>query len=248
MACVSPPELNDRELLTYIDGEADQQVVAHLERCPHCREKAHRLARFQHRLTAQLYRLTCPSSMELGEYNLGLLPRDQAAAVARHLAECPHCTREVAQLKDYLTEMAPTLELGPLEWVKEQVKVLVARLVSGGPGGRPLKRPALAPAYAGVRGEEEGPYVYQAGDVQIAIGVQDDAERPGRKVIFGLATGMATGEAQVHLREAGQRVAVVPVDELGNFVLPNLAPGTYDLILSGPGVEIHVPELQVETR
>ena len=248
MPCVSPPELTDRELLTYIDGEADQQVVVHLERCPHCREKAYRLARFQHRLTAQLYRLTCPSSMELGEYDLGLLPRDQAAVVARHVADCPHCTREVAQLRDYLAEMAPALELGPLERVREQVKVLVARLVSGGPGGRPLKRPALAPAYAGVRGEEEGPYVCQAGDVQIAIEVQDDAERPGRKVILGLVIGTEAGVVKAHLWQAGQRVAAVPADELGNFCIPNLAPGTYELILSGPGVEIHVPELQVGTR
>jgi anti-sigma factor RsiW len=248
MACVSPPELTDRELLTYIDGEADQQVVAHLERCPHCREKAHRLARLQHRLIAQLYRLTCPSSMELGEYHLGLLSREQAAVVARHLAECPHCTREVAQLKDYLTDVAPTLELGPLERVREQVKVLVARLVSGGPENRPLERPALAPAYASVRGEGEEPYVYQAGDVQIAIDVQDDAERPGRKVILGLVIGTEAGVVKAHLWQADQRVAAVPADELGNFCIPNLASGTYELILSGPDVEIHVPELQVGTR
>lgn len=248
MACVSPPELKDWELLTYIDGEADQRVVAHVKRCAYCREKAHRLARLQDRLIAELYRLTCPSPEELGEYHLGILPRDQVAAVARHLAECPHCTREVAQLKDYLTEMAPTLELGPLEWVKEQVKVLVARLVSGGPGGRPLKRPALAPAYAGVRGEGEEPYLYQAGDVQIAIEVQDDTERPGRKVILGLIIGTEAGVVKAHLWQADQRVAAVPADELGNFVIPNLASGTYELILSGPEVEIHVPELQVGTR
>ena len=247
MPCVSPPELNDRELLAHIDGEADRQVEAHLERCAHCRERAERLARLQSRLMAQLYRITCPSPEELGEYHLGVLPRDRAAAVARHLARCPHCIREVAQLKDYLAQMAPTLEPGPLERFREQARVLVARLIGVRPGGSLLKRPALAPAYAGVRGEEEGPYIYQAGDVQIAIGVQDDAERPGRKVIFGLVTGMDTGEAQVHLRQAGQRVAVVPVDELGNFVLPNLAPGTYDLVLTSPGVEIHVQELHVET-
>ena len=248
MPCASPPELNDGELLAHIDGEADRQVEAHLERCAYCRERARRLARLQDRLTAQLYRITCPSPEELGEYHLGILPHDRAAGMARHLAECPHCAREVAQLRGYLARMAPTLELGPLEGVREQVQVLVARLVSGRPGDSPLKRPTLAPAYAGVRGEEEGPYIYQAGDVQIAIGVQDDAERPGRKVIFGLVTGMDTSEAQVNLREAGQSISVVPVDELGNFALPNLAPDTYDLTLSGPGVEIHVPELQVGTR
>jgi len=248
MACVSPPEPKDWELLTYIDGEADQRVVEHVEQCVHCREKAHRLAHLQGRLTAELYRLTCPSPEELGEYHLGILPRDRAAAVACHLAECPHCTREVTQLKDYLTQLAPTLELGPLERIKEQVWVLVARLVSGGPGDRLLKQPALAPAHAGIRGEEDGPCIYQADDVQTVIEVQDDAERPDRKGIFGLVTGMDTGEMQAHLWQADQRVAVVPVDELGNFVIPNLAPGSYELILSSPEVEIHIQDLQVGVR
>ena len=107
MACTSPPELNDRELLTYIDGEADREVVAHLERCPHCRERARRLARLQGRLTAQLYRVTCPSSQVLGEHQLGILPPVEAEAIARHVASCPHCAREVAQLGDYLNELAP---------------------------------------------------------------------------------------------------------------------------------------------
>jgi hypothetical protein len=245
MACVSPPELNDRELLAYIDGETDQQVVAHLERCPHCREKAYRLARLQHRLIAQLYRLTCPSAMELGEYDFGLLPRDQAAAVARHLAECPHCIREVAQLKDYLTDVAPTLELGPLERVREQVKVLVARLVSGGPGSSLLQQPALAPAYVGVRGEEEEPMVYQADDIQVVIEIHEDVDQPGHRVLLGLVTEIEPRELKVHLWQASQCIATVSVDELGNFVIPGLAPGSFELILSGPEVEIHIQALEI---
>ncbi len=248
MACVSPPELNDRELLTCIEGEADPQMMAHLEQCLHCREKAHRLTRLQDRLTAQLYRITCPSPLELGEYHLGLLPRDQAAAVARHLAECPHCAREVAQLTDYLAELAPTMEPGLLEQVKERVKVLVAHLVNGGLAAGLLTQPTLTPAYAGIRGGEGEPFLYQADDVQIATEVQDDAERPGRKVLLGLVIGMEPSGVKAHLWQAGQRVAVVPVDELGNFVIPSLAPGSYELILSGPEVEIHIQDLEIGTH
>lgn len=247
MACTSSPELSDRELLIYLDGEADHHTLAHLERCPHCREKARRLTRLQDRLTAQLYRITCPPPMELGEYHVGMLPRDQAAAVAQHLAECPHCAREVAQLRDYLTELSPALEPGPLERIKKRARVLVARLVNGGLETGLLARPALAPAYAGVRGEEDEPYLYQANDVQIAIDVQDDAERPDRKVILGLVIGAEPGGLEAHLWRADQRVAVIPVDELGNFVIPNLAPGSYELILSGPEAEIHIQDLQVGT-
>jgi hypothetical protein len=247
MTCVSPPELNDRELLTYIDGEADHRVVAHLERCPYCRQKAHHLARLQDRLTARLYRFTCPSPVELGEYHVGLLPRDQAAAVARHLTECPHCTREVTQLRGYLAELATAMEPSPLERIKERARVLVARLVNGGWEAGLLGQPALAPAYAGVRGEEREPYLYQADEVQIAIEVQGDAERLDRKVILGLVIGTEPSGVEAHLWQADQHVAVVPVDELGNFVIPDLAPGSYELILSGPEIEIHIQDLQVGT-
>jgi anti-sigma factor RsiW len=243
MGCVLPPELDEIQLLAYQDGEADAEVVSHLEQCPHCRGRALRLARFQDRLIAQLYRVTCPDSLELGEYHLGLLSHERTADVAQHLDDCPLCRDEVAQLTDYLAELAPDLEVSPLE----RVKVWVAQLVNvaremGRPGA-----PVLAPAYVSVRGEEEGPYIYEAGDVQIAIEVQDDAEQPGRKVLLGLMTGMEPGGWQAHLWQGDQRIAQAPVDELGNFDLSRLVPEVYDLILSGSETEIHIQEVDVGT-
>ena len=234
MACVSPPELEDSALLAYLDGEADPQVAAHLEHCAHCRERADRLARVQARLTAQLYRVACPSPQELGEYHLGVLPRDRAAAVSRHLAACPHCAREVEQLRGYLDILAPDVKPGPLD----RIRVLVARLADLG-----SRTPTLA--YAGTRGEEKGLRIYQADGAQIAVEVQEDAGRHDRRVLLGLVTGTALRELTAHLWQAGQRVTTVPVDDLGNFVIPDLAPGQYELILSGPQVEIHIQSLDI---
>lgn len=245
MTCQLPPELDDVKLLAYADGEADAQVVMHVESCPHCREKAHRLSHLQERLTAQLYRIACPSPIELGQHHLNILSGNQAAAVAQHLAECPHCARELAQLQTFLDEVAPSLEPGLPEQVRERVRVLVARLVSGGKKGNRTRSPALVPAYAGLRGEETGPYLYQADDIQIAIEIQDDAQN--RKVLLGLLTGADSGGLQAHLWQAGQLITTVAVDELGNFVLPDLRSGRYDLILSGPGTEIHIQDLEIGT-
>lgn len=243
MTCILPPGPEDHDLLMYLDGEADLQVAEHLEQCPHCRRRAERLSQWQAQLKVEFYRCTCPSPMELGEYHLGLLAGDLAAAVAQHLTECPHCTREVAQLKDYLAELAPSLEPSLLEQVRERARVVIARLVSGGEGNL-FGGPALAPAYSGVRGAEAASYLYQAEDTQIAIEVQDDARQPGCKAILGLAMGPEPG-GLAFLWGAERRIAVVPVDELGNFVIPGLIPGSYELILSGPEVEVHIQELQV---
>src|SRR6185503_18641157 len=110
MNCISPPELEDYQLLAYLDGEANQGITSHLERCEYCHERANALARFQDRLKSRLYRVSCPSSLELGEYHLRLLPAPQMLLVAQHVRECPHCERELAQLQDFLSELMPTPE------------------------------------------------------------------------------------------------------------------------------------------
>jgi hypothetical protein len=174
-----------------------------------------------------------------------MLAPEQATAVARHLAECPHCSHEVAQLAGYLDELAPSLESSFLEQVKGQVRVLFARLVSSGEATSPFGGPALAPAYAGLRGAEAGPALYEADEFQVAIEVQDDAQAPNHKAILGLTLGPGPSGGLAFLWQAQQRVAVVPVDDLGNFVIPGLSPGSYELILSGPELEIHIQELPV---
>ena len=237
---------SNKEPSTCVDDETDFQEAARLEQSPHSGEKAHQQACLQSYLTAQLYRVTCPSSFELGEYHLNVLPQEQAAAVARHLEKCPHCTREVAQLNDYLNEFS--LKPTPLEQVKERVKervrVLVADLVSHVPGS-PGGQPTLMPAGVAVRGADDGPSIYAADDVQVAVEIQDDAERPGRKAILGLVIGAKSDGLKAHLWRVEQPVAIVPVDELGNFVFPNLPRGDYELILSGPEVEIRIQKLEI---
>ncbi len=123
-SCIIPPELDDRQLLAYLDGKADKETVSHLQRCVYCRQKAEKLDRFQKDLTARLYRHTCPSPMELGEYHLRLLPPSQMLVIAQHLRECPQCTREVAQLGSFLGDPSPN----PDTSLVGQAKLLIARL------------------------------------------------------------------------------------------------------------------------
>jgi hypothetical protein len=248
MICVSPPELSDGDLLAYLDGEADTHAKKHLENCPSCRERAQRLARRQSDMTARVYRFDCPSPLELGEYRLDVLSTDRAAGVARHLATCLRCTQEVAQLEGYLADLAPDLELSPWERAGERLQVMVARLVSGGARGDLLAQPA--PAHAGLRGREEQalPLIFEAEQVQVVLDVQADPARPGRQTILGLVAGVDDPQAhQVYLWKDSQRMTAVSLDETANFVIPDLAAGRYELILSGPGVEVHVQDVPVGT-
>lgn len=240
MTCVMPPELADHELLAYLDGEAGPEVEAHLQRCPHCRERAEELASIQGWVSAQLHRLSCPDAHELGEYHLGLLSKERTAAVRDHLATCPHCTREVAQLEGYLDHLAPEISTTPLQ----RVRRLVARLFVPDERPRATGRLAPAPAYA-VRGTEEGPRLYRIEEFQIAIEVQEDVAAPGQRILLGLVTGAGTETLEAYLQQAGRSVARSGVDELGNLVFTALAPGSYDLVLRSADLEIRVPKILV---
>jgi len=168
-------------------------------------------------------------------------------AVRHHLDECPHCYREIAQLEGYLAELEPAPEPTLPERVADRIRVLVARLVSGGSGsGLPGQR-VPAPAYAGLRGDgSKAPLVYRADDVQVCVEVEADAERPSRSTVLGLVIGLEeTSGFEAYLYQAAQCVMTTSVDELGNFVLPDLPPGEYELILSSPDLEIHIQHIQV---
>lgn len=200
----------------------------------------------EERLTRALYRKDCPTSTELGEFHLQMVPEQRANAIRQHLAECPLCSREMAQLQDFLAGLATDTELSPLERIRDRLNVMVARLVDAGlrpslSGPRPL-----APAYAGLRGAEAGPLVFRADDVRVVIQIDQDADHLDRQDIVGLVTGLGSPQTvTAHLWQAGQNLLSVPVDNLGNFEILDLPPAVYELILSGPETEIHIQNLPV---
>ncbi len=172
-SCVSPPELSDEQLLAYLDHpEANQEIGLHLKICTYCQEKAETLERFQKTLTTQLYRIDCPSPLELGEYHLRMLPASQMLVISQHVRECPHCASEVAQLEEYFLG-----DLAPMEnSLLGQAKVLIAKLVGGGDL-------TFTPTPAALRGEGKGPITFAAEGIIIVLDIQPTTE--GRANILG---------------------------------------------------------------
>ena len=136
-------------------------------------------------------------------------------------------------------------DLAPEPGVREQVKVRMARLVSGTGKDRPRGAGPLAPAVAGIRGEYDEPYIYQVDEIQVAIEVQADVEQPDRKVLLGLITGLEARPLTAQLWQDEQSITTAAIDESGNFTIPHLISGQYALILNGPEVEIQIQALEV---
>ena len=182
--------------------------------------------------------MTHITQIELGDYQLGFLSAERTRIVREHLDCCPYCQLEGLMLEDYLNSLntlSPVQRVpsAPRMGIFEQMKVLIAGLV---------KRPSMALA-GGF--DDEGPYIYEVGDIQISIQLQEDFEMPDRKMLMGLITGTDTSQIKAHLWEADQphEVAVVPVDEFGNFFISDLVPANYELILDAPHTEIHIQAL-----
>ena len=216
MKCITSPALDNVEIAMYVDGEADEAVVAHIKECPYCSERARQWTLLQNRLRKQSYRANCPTPMDLGDYHLGLLSAPQALVVSEHLRECLLCKREVAVLEDFLTALAPETSL------LGAVKVLIARLISG--------QSNLAPAGGALRGSGKEPLTFQANGIVIVLDIKSTKE--GKADIFGqLATEDQDQwtDALVELRKDDQLLASTWVDDLGTFQYANVIPGRQEL-------------------
>lgn len=237
MNCVDPPALTERQLQDYVDGEADPRTSEHVAKCAYCREQAKNLGQALYRLTAELYRSDCPSSHDLGEYQMKLLSATQTAIIDQHLQQCPHCTNELTQLQTYLHDLTPEIEYT----LVEQVKVKVATLISGLSSS---SAPQFSPTFA-IRGDDNTSFLYEVDDAQIAIEVQDDDENPDLKTIYGIITGLDIAPLTVQLWQSDQKITTTNVDDLFTFQLSTLNSGMYDLVLVGDDVELHVQGLMI---
>ena len=233
MNCISPPELSDRQLLESLDGEAEPETTHHLGICQYCRNKADALARLQSGLTARLYRITCPSPSELGEYHLRVLPPPQMLVIAQHVRECPHCEAEVAQLETFLKDLTAEVKPAPLT----PIRVLIARLVGG-------NEPALRPA---LRGESKGPLIFEADAVVITLDVQPGSS--GQVSILGQVAADDQDQwtnALVELRQADMPLLTTTLDDLGAFRFEAVPPGATQItITSTEGIAIQSPNIDI---
>lgn len=233
--CATPPD--DARLLAFLDGEPDAALATDLVKCASCRERLAALDTQQRSLMINLRQSDTPSSLELGEYVLGLIPDARKREIETFLHGSERGRADVAQLRSYLNSLKGDIEFSPLE----RVQVLVAELVRG---LGPAAGPAFAPALAGLRGAavDDGTRLYRAGDVSIALDVMESGSS---RMVLGLVSGAEAEGLEVELWQGDALAKVVPVDEVGNFTLENVARGKYTLALTAPEIEIHVPGFDV---
>jgi hypothetical protein len=194
------------------------------------------MTEFEDKLSALLYRVDCPSTTDLGEYQLGMFSSERTNQIQKHLENCPHCRQELSQLEEYMQDVSSDLHVDPLS----QVRVVIGRLLKGGLTLGRFEENALVPALAGVRGSIENSRIYQAEDVQIAIEVYEDGEHIGRFAMTGLMSKMEWAGSQVDLRDSEKLIVETIVEAAGEFAFTDLTSGKYSLVIKSPDTEIHL--------
>ncbi|MFN8440380.1 MAG: hypothetical protein U0175_06425 [Caldilineaceae bacterium] len=196
---------------------------------------------FEQWLTDRLYRAMCPSSLELGEYESGLLIDTARLQIELHLRDCPACRKEINFLRDFF--VAESIKLPapvPDSTLQTMIKRLVARLRTAGNDLGPQ------PAWGALRGTANEPLVFSADSVEIVIEVQENASQPLHKTLLGLVLGVESNQDfLVQLSQNDQVIASTPLDPFGNFVFPSLTSGNYQLILTGNQLEILIEQVTV---
>lgn len=231
MKCITSPALDDTQIISYVEGEADNVTMAHIKKCPYCAERASQLTLFQNQLRARLYRSNCPTPMALGDYHLGLMSASQVLMVAQHVRECPHCRRDLAELEEFLAE--PDVQLD----IFQTAKVLFARLIDGG----------ATPAFGALRGESKGPLTFEAEGVVITLDVQPAPN--GQLSMLGQLAADDQDDwtgARVELQQAGSLQLTASLDDLGAFRFEAVHTGSIQFtITSLNGVVIQSPDIEI---
>jgi len=224
MNCITSPALENVEIAMYVDGEADEVIRAHIQQCPFCSERARQWTLLQNSVRKQSYRVDCPTPMELGEYHLGYLTDPQELIIARHLRECLLCSREVAILEDFLSNLAP--ETGLLG----AAKVLIARLMGA------QTENSLTPVAPALRGEAKGPLTFDVDGIVIILDIQ-----PVSAGAFNILGQVAADdqdqwtEAVAELRRNNELQFSATVDDLGAFRFEGTSTGEQELRVTPRG-------------
>lgn len=246
MPCISPPEPPDSALLAYLDGIPDAELPSHLANCAYCRDRVEQLRQEESILKSALYRAACPEPGEISDYRLGLLDETSETSMARHLNDCPFCSTELSVLDNFMKELSSEKKAGIAQQVGARIRILVARLVEAGSALDLSLGPSLAPAVAGIRGDSEVLRTYKVDDLKIVLDIQEDAEHPGKKSIAALLIGLDDlDQLEAKVWKDGIPLSTLPVAEHGGFYISELDQGVYEVLVSGPGVDLYIPNIEV---
>ena len=221
--CAYPPELDEIDLIAAADDESTADVLAHLTDCPHCAARLEAIVDLQLQLRQRLYRLFCPTSDELAAFSEGEMIPEERERVSGHLAECSRCRAELVLFEQFTaipSDRPPASSL-------QQVVAHPTRPPFGWPSG------VLT----------EG-MIYRAGNLRVVLHLerQRGARRPRLR---GVLSGAGHQGLTASLLSKGHVITSASLDPVGEFILDDVATGSFTLSVRLPNYEVLVEGLHI---
>jgi anti-sigma factor RsiW len=236
--CISPDEIQEGDLMAYVDGRADSAVRRHVRGCAYCAGRAADLDELQRALRAALPRAACPDPQMLGDLHLKLLPPEQELAVAKHLRDCCACA---AEFRLYAAAEEPEGLSALWSIVTSTVSGVVAANTQSGQLDWALVGGAIE------RGAGPQRWEFRAARARIALDYQPGLDNRGT-----LAGVLLAGRGKrpwagvpVNLYREGRLLASRTMNSLGGFVFEGIAPGHYDLSFERQGRITLIGDLEI---
>jgi hypothetical protein len=241
--CIAPDEIKDWQLDAYRDGERDPAVVRHVARCSACAGQVAAPDPTDRRLSAALFRFTCPTVDDLLHYQWGWLPQTQATAVAQHIADCPHCAAEAARLAP---PPADETHPQPTGTPAERLRVFVARLLPGGASlaPAPVRATPESPKAQPVRGRPMAVQYYTIDALDWDVTLTWTAGPGAAFTLQGQLLGPTPEEMAGGQAELVQHPLTAALDADGVFILSPVPPGEHALRLRVAQTEIQIPDVK----
>jgi hypothetical protein len=236
------PHFADEVLLAYLDGEADIETAMKIEQSPADMKRVKQLAGIHNKLIKRFYRMECPSSESLGEYQLGFLDRATMVAVAKHLLICPVCRRELNQLREFLRNPEPIGQTG----IIEGLQVVFAYLI--GDRAKGSEQLPLTPAFSSLRGGSSELLILEAEGAVITLDIQSDGD------ILNISGQVAADDqdlwtgASLGLYQENEILCQAVLDDLGAFQCNGIPPGEVELQFETKSGLVIVANLVVEAK
>jgi hypothetical protein len=236
------PHFADEVLLAYLDGEADIETVMKIEQSPADMKRVKQLAGIHNKLIKRFYRMECPSSESLGEYQLGILGRAGMIDVAKHLRICPVCRMELNQLREFLRNPEPIGQTG----IIEELQVVFAYLI--GDRAKGSEHLPLTPAFSSLRGGSSEPLILEAEGALITLDIQSDGD------ILNISGQVAADDqdlwtgTSLWLYQENEFLCQAVLDDLGAFQCDGIPPGEVELQFEVKSGMVIVANLVAEAK
>lgn len=226
--------LEDWELDKIADGEGTVEMEQTLANSPADQERLQGIRQEEQSLRRALFRADCPSTLTLGEWQFGMMEGDGARRVQSHIATCPHCAAELADIQSAMNSTVS---------VPQTREPILRRLV--------MKLESLLDEVAGttaaspvaLRGETWSG-LYSNGDYMISLTKR--RAQGGYSLQGSVITPepMSKGQAQLTLKQNDSVIVQSPLSAAATFVFDQVQPGRYELIVTTASSELIVSELQ----